>query len=1078
MCFFPTFAQSTFQKCLGGRNNEEAKEHLQLSDGCILIAGSTYSFGAGSYDGYLVKTDPSGNLLWSRTYGTSMNELFNDILATPDGGYLLAGACSYSGNSTTALYLVKTDADGFVQWSKTYYDANLHNDIKKIIATPDGGFLCVGRDQYYIPVFKIDASGNLLFSFKYDINGSGISLGESVVATPDGGFMLTGYVRNNAYLNDLFLLKLNASGGILWTKKYSGGSAGSMYGNDLLLLSDGSFVITGYSDAFGAGKTDALLMKTDAQGTLQWIRAYGGTEYDATNSLALTCDGGFILSGSSTSFKNGIEDIILLKTNATGQLLWSKGYGGLLFEESACITTNASCDLILSGTTLSFGNGGSELFLLKLNALGEDVVTCTITDLHPVETIPGITESVSDINFSNWNEQLDFSNSVSTPSTLQSDSVCKTCVPPEADFDFVQNIMTVHFLNYSTNGITYLWDFGDHTTDRDSSPVHHFSAPGNYTIRLITTNECGADTIVKNISLAITDYCHYNIQPGPSRGQDADVNSRIAYRNENRPKTPYAGTVTWTWAGEEASARSLLKFDLSAVCDLTSLIGANLSLFYPTGVGLGGYLHDYDNQFSIYRITDDWQLNTITWNNQPAYTTTNAIALPVTPKFGSIRGLDITTLIKDMLTTNNYGFITKLETEEAYRGAMFGTSDWPIASERPLLQLVFNPLYAAVSFTDTIICPGDSLQLNASGGIRYKWFPAEGLSCTDCPNPKALPESNTEYTVYVYSCENCAEIKKINVGYPLPLQIDHHQEYICKSDSVQLITANLSNCQWSPAIGINNASLASPTVSPAQTTVYKVTALSPQGCPFNDSITVIVNAPPQFSTDTSLCENTTLEINLSENGGTYLWSDGSTNAYFTVPDTGVYWVEVTNLCGIKRDSLHMKHCCENLNVTTLFENTNLTHCFEDGPLELNAPWGNTFSWNGTPTPHSTITTHTPGWYVLTAYDDYGCWVQDSLLVSEQCDPVLFIPKAFSPNGDGNNDFFEIFGKHFTNFELKIFNRWGEIIYLSKDKTHFWNGLYREEEMPIGTYPWTIEYESSFDAEAPRKKLKGAVTLIR
>jgi gliding motility-associated-like protein len=104
-------------------------------------------------------------------------------------------------------------------------------------------------------------------------------------------------------------------------------------------------------------------------------------------------------------------------------------------------------------------------------------------------------------------------------------------------------------------------------------------------------------------------------------------------------------------------------------------------------------------------------------------------------------------------------------------------------------------------------------------------------------------------------------------------------------------------------------------------------------------------------------------------------------------------------------------------------------------------------------------------------------MHDSVLVSDFCLPSIYIPEAFSPNGDKQNDYLEIFGRHFKNFEIKIFNRWGEIIFISNDKDLFWDGLYRGEEMPIGTYPWILHYESTY-GDAGIQTKKGSVILLR
>jgi len=109
----------------------------------------------------------------------------------------------------------------------------------------------------------------------------------------------------------------------------------------------------------------------------------------------------------------------------------------------------------------------------------------------------------------------------------------------------------------------------------------------------------------------------------------------------------------------------------------------------------------------------------------------------------------------------------------------------------------------------------------------------------------------------------------------------------------------------------------------------------------------------------------------------------------------------------------------------------------------------------------------------------GCTIKDSILVKAICPPRLFVPKIFSPNMDLENDSLQIFGAHFKNFELTIFNRWGEVIFKSKDRNEKWDGIYKGEAMAQGVYPWTIRYDSLFenDIQNPRI-LNGSITIIK
>lgn len=120
-----------------------------------------------------------------------------------------------------------------------------------------------------------------------------------------------------------------------------------------------------------------------------------------------------------------------------------------------------------------------------------------------------------------------------------------------------------------------------------------------------------------------------------------------------------------------------------------------------------------------------------------------------------------------------------------------------------------------------------------------------------------------------------------------------------------------------------------------------------------------------------------------------------------------------------------------------------------------------------------------GDYLVRVYNEYNCYTLDTVHVYDVCGPRVFVPSAFEPNGNGTNDTFDVFGAYFKDFEMTIFNRWGEIIFYTNDRNKFWDGYYRGELMPIGVYAWTITYRAEhqeFDTGVQR--MKGNVTVVR
>jgi gliding motility-associated-like protein len=261
---------------------------------------------------------------------------------------------------------------------------------------------------------------------------------------------------------------------------------------------------------------------------------------------------------------------------------------------------------------------------------------------------------------------------------------------------------------------------------------------------------------------------------------------------------------------------------------------------------------------------------------------------------------------------------------------------------------------------------------------------------------------------------------------------------------------------------------------------YWVTVKNSIGCSATDTIELLqvyLSPSVNIEPDKNICAGESVELSIS--GGTnYLWSP----LYSTEPNITVSPM-TTSSYSVKIYDVH--GCASSATITVyvhplpeqpIFISNLLSHCFEEGSLILQPAWGNSFFWTSTGDTTSQLMVNQKGTYEVKVYDSHGCAVRGTVEVSEHCPPSIFVPGGFSPNGDGNNDDLEIFGKHFKNFEMKIFNRWGEIIFISTDRNKQWDGIYRGEPMPIGTYPWIISYQG--EEEEKENTLKGSVTLIR
>jgi parallel beta-helix repeat protein len=357
----------------GGTYNDDGHSVVETSDGGYAIAGAISSYGAGGYDVWLVKTDSAGIAEWNQTYGGTSEDAGWSVVETSDGGYAIAGYTISFGSGGYDLWLIKTDAYGNEQWNQSFGGTN--DDVGySVVETSDGGFaitghtLSFGAGEADAWLVKTDAYGNEQWNQTY--GGNSIEVGWSVVETSDGGFAIAGLTWSYGAggYGDVWLVKTDSAGIAEWNQTYGGMS--SDVGYSMVETSDGGFAITGYTSSYGAGYYDAWLVKTDANGNEQWNQTYGGPEADAGVSVVETSDGGFAIAGATRSYTAGMEDFWLVKTDVNGDLQWNKTYGGPYLDEGVSVVETSDGGFAITGRTQSFGAGGSDVWLIKVSASG------------------------------------------------------------------------------------------------------------------------------------------------------------------------------------------------------------------------------------------------------------------------------------------------------------------------------------------------------------------------------------------------------------------------------------------------------------------------------------------------------------------------------------------------------------------------------------------------------------------------------------------------------------------------------------------------------------------------------------
>ena len=279
---------------------------------------------------WVLKLDSNGNPLWQKRYDTGGTEWGMTLEQTSDGGYIIA---SYKPNGSMDVVVLKLNGNGDILWSNTYA-GNEWDEVDSIKETIDGGYILAGKTSSF---------------------GAGSS--------------------------DILILKLDVYGNIGWQKTYGTGGVEDAWA--IQLTDDGGYVVVCHTGSMGAGGYDFWILKLDATGNIQWQKTYGGSEDDYGRSIQQTGDGGYIVGGYTKSFGAGNWDVLLLKPDSAGNVTWQRTIGGINIDY---YTTNTGTSIlqqmadngyILIATTSSFGIGGYDIFVTKLNN-AEEIPDCDI----------------------------------------------------------------------------------------------------------------------------------------------------------------------------------------------------------------------------------------------------------------------------------------------------------------------------------------------------------------------------------------------------------------------------------------------------------------------------------------------------------------------------------------------------------------------------------------------------------------------------------------------------------------------------------------------------------------------------
>ncbi len=421
----------TWQKCYGGTNYDYARDIKQTNDGGYIVVGETYS-SDGDIQGYhqnptpgvlaadiwIVKIDSLGFLQWQKCLGGSNVELANAIQQTNDNGYIIAGSARSTNGDLTSnrgdrdYWIIKLNSFGNIEWQKCYGSTG-GEEAFSVLQTNDNGFVVVGftngndgdvtgnHGTNDIWVLKLNSFG--IIEWQKCLGGQGsdaidiythycldrnsveiASNGDIVIASTSGSN--DGDVSGNHGQGDIWVVRLNPQGNIVWQHSY-GGSIGE-FANAIKKTSDGGFVVVGYSQSNDGmvtgnhGQFDYWLIKLNSNGVLEWQKSLGGSHADCGEDVQQTRDGGYILSGIAYSNDGDISggygggDYWIVKLNSIGNIQWQSSLGGNSADYGNAILQANDGGYIVAGATgsnngnVSGSHGSTDFWVVKLNSAG------------------------------------------------------------------------------------------------------------------------------------------------------------------------------------------------------------------------------------------------------------------------------------------------------------------------------------------------------------------------------------------------------------------------------------------------------------------------------------------------------------------------------------------------------------------------------------------------------------------------------------------------------------------------------------------------------------------------------------
>jgi len=1000
---FASFGQIQICRSYGGPDDEQGYALVEAPGGGYVMAGQTKSFGTGGVDVYVVKVDAQGDIVWTRTVGGSGDDYAFSMVATSDGGYMLGGNTSSYGAGSDDFYFIKLDANGTVQWTKS-------------------------------------------------VGGTGSDRGWEVVQTTDGGYAMAGQTTSfGAAPMDIYVVKLDASGNLLWDKRY--GNSPSDIAYSLTATSDGGLAVCGSSYYFIMGNLPAstneyYILKLDSNGGLEWTRFIRdpnapNTYPDYARSIIQTSDGGYMVSGEAGRKKNSggyVPKIFLVKLDGSGNVSWTRYYGataipGVSAENSdygECVIQTSDGGYVIAGYTFSFNYNfqlaqdvGLELYIIKVDANGNLLWTKVIGG--PDNEIGRAIISTSDGGF----------------------AVAGTHQPRVAGSgseDFYLMKMDAALENCCTmrSGGE---DLG--TAASNLAQGSTFTAGGISSVGGISDSGGSMNNFCSLVNLEVS------ITPNHVKCKGNCTGSATAQVIGGSP--PY--TYTWTSGSTEALANALCAGTYSVFVEDNdgNKDTATVTILEPA-LALSATIQGTDLQC---HGRCDGSAEVVVEGGTPGYRyewDTNPFQ--TSPRASALCAGTYTCTITD---TANCVFEINIS-----------------LAEPDEIQL-----QSSTSPADCGTPNGSATATVLSGGTppyAYSWNTNPVQTSSTATN---LQSGN--YTCTVTDSKGCEKIVAVTVSSTSGATVSAVSGHVnCPGENTGSIELSLSG-GTAPFIFSWN------TNPPQNTAIADSLAPGIYTCQITDANNCIIHftdtitGPDAFVSTIShspMCGANSGQASISLSGGTapysFSWSPGAqTGANVSGLSAGEYTVNFADARGCTGSDTVL---IQTLDIPLVSagddQEINIGESVELSGMGDQGTWywepDTKLSCNDCQNPVASPLQSTQYVVHLTAAN--GCSATDTVWVKVniECGEV-FVPNAFSPNNDGENEQLCVYGNCFKSLRFMVFDRWGEKVFDSTDTHACWDGSFKGKPLNNAVFGYYLEGLLFTGEEI---KQKGEINLIR